>query len=137
MSFVEPLDVGVAVGVVCFAVACDGVVAIGVAVGFVVVVVLGVFAIKATHPNVSSKTTTTRPTTIIFLLKPNIVRGLGGGLYGGCCLNGVGAADGAVPDGDAAALTIVAPQFAQNLASGRLGVPQFRQYFWSTIISPL
>jgi len=128
-----PDDVGVAVGV---AVACDGVVAIGVAVGLVVVVVLGVFAIKATHPNVSSKTTTMRPTTIIFLLKPNMVRGLGGGLYGGCCLNGVGAADGAVRGGDAAANA--APQFAQYTAFGRVGSPQFRQYFCSSIcVSPL
>jgi hypothetical protein len=141
-SCVEGPDaVGDAVGVVFVVVACGGVVAAGVAAGVAVGVVVGVVAINATHPNVSSKTTTTRPTAIIFLLKPNIDRdrggGVGGGVYGGCRVGGLGAADGAPRGGDAAALATVAPQFAQYAAFGRLDSPQFRQYFWSTIISPL
>lgn len=91
------------------AVACA---AAGVAVGLVVVVV----ATKATHPKVSSTIPATIPAATIFRLKPNIFRG-SRGLYGGCCLKGLGTADGAVR----------APQFAQNFASGELGVPQFRQ----------
>jgi hypothetical protein len=102
--------------------------------------VVVVVAIKATHPNVSSKTTTTRPTAIIFLLKPKIVRdrggGVCGGVNGGCRGSGLGCADGAVRGGDAAANA--APQFAQYTAFGRVGSPQFRQYFCSSIcVSPL
>jgi hypothetical protein len=35
-------------------------------------------------------------------------------VYGGCRGGGLGCSDGAVPGGDAAALTNAEPQFAQN-----------------------
>jgi len=99
---------GAATGGELVAVACA---AAGVAVGLVVVVV----ATKATHPKVSSNIAATITTATICRLKPNIFRG--SRLYGGCCLKGLGAADGAVRT----------PHFAQNFASSELGVPQFRQ----------
>jgi hypothetical protein len=80
------------------------------------------------------------PITTIFRRKPNIV-GSGDGSDCGCCSHGIAAADaaeGGAAEGGAAeaALTNSLLQFAQNLASGKFGAPQFRQYFSSVIIPP-